>query len=125
MKKIGAIPVDRGKPDIEAVKTSLRVLKEKQKPLLIFPTGTRTSSPDEVQNLKNGVSMFATKTDSLIVPIVLVRKPKFLRSNRMIIGEPINPKDYANYEQINNQLTKQMEEMLNIYSYKSRKNKEK
>lgn len=125
LKKIGAIPVDRGKPDIEAVKTSLRVLKEKQKPLLIFPTGTRTSSPDEVQNLKNGVSMFATKTDSLIVPIVLVRKPKFLRSNRMIIGEPINPKDYANYEQINNQLTKQMEEMLNIYSYKSRKNKEK
>lgn len=125
LKKIGAIPVDRGKPDIEAVKASFRVLKDKQKPLLIFPTGTRTSSPDEVQNLKNGVSMFATKTDSLIVPIVLVRKPKLFRRNRMVIGESINPNDYENYEQINNQLTKQMEEMLEKYSYKSKKGKEK
>lgn len=118
LKKLGTIPVDRGKPDIEAVKSCLRVLKDKKKPLVIFPTGTRTSSPDEVKNLKNGVSMFATKADAKIVPIVLVRKPKFLRRNRMIIGEPIDPKNFENYDQINEQLTLQMEEMIQKYSYK-------
>jgi len=118
LKKLGTIPVDRGKPDIEAVKSCLRVLKDKKKPLVIFPTGTRTSSPDEVKNLKNGVSMFATKADAKIVPIVLVRKPKFLRRNRMIIGESIDPKNFENYDQINEQLTLQMEEMIQKYSYK-------
>ena len=125
LKSIGTIPVNRGKADIQAVKSCLRVLKDKQKPLVIFPTGTRTSSPDEVQNLKNGVSMFATKSDAKIVPIVLVRKPKFLRTNRMVIGEAIDPKDYNSYEEINKELTHRKEEMLEKYSYKSKKNKEK
>ena len=124
LKGLGTIPVVRGKADIQAVKSCLRVLKDKNKPLIIFPTGTRTSSPDEVQNLKNGVSMFATKADATIVPIVLVRKPKFLRRNRMIIGEAINPKDYSSYEEINNQLTHQMEEMIEKYSYKPKRKKE-
>lgn len=121
LKKLGTIPVDRGKADIEAVKCCLRVLKDKKKPLVIFPTGTRTSSPDEVKNLKNGVSMFAKKSDAPIVPIVLVRKPKFLRRNRMVIGEPIYPNNFETYDQINDALTKQMEEMIEKYSYKTRR----
>ena len=123
LKRLGTIPVARGKADIQAVKACLRVLKDKNKPLIIFPTGTRTSTPDEVQNLKNGVSLFATKADAKIVPIVLVRKPKFLRRNRMIIGEPIDPKNYSNFDEINNQLTLRMEEMIKKYYKKSKRDK--
>ena len=118
LKSIGTIPVSRGKADIQAVKSCLRVLKEKNKPLIIFPSGTRKSSPDEVKNLKNGVAMFATKADAKIVPIVLVRKPKFLRRNRMIIGNAIDTKDFKNYDEICSELTKKMEEMIQEYSYK-------
>src|SRR5574344_3023059 len=75
LKKLGCVPVHRGASDITAIKSCLRILNEKNRPLLIFPQGTRESTPEEVQNLKNGVAMFALKTKAPIIPIVIVRKP--------------------------------------------------
>ena len=127
LKSIGAIKVQRGTSDITAVKNCLRVLKEKNKPLLIFPTGTRNSSPEEVQELKNGVAMFALKANAPIVPMVIVRKPKLWRRNRLVIGEPIDISKYQGqkatkevYEEINAQITKSMEAMIEKYSYKKK-----
>lgn len=132
LKKIGCISVHRGQADITAVKQCLRVLKDKQKPLVIFPTGTRSSTPDEVQNLKNGVAMFSLKSDANIVPMVLVRKPKLFRRNRLVIGEPIDISKYADrkndksvYEEINKELSEKMEEMIQKYSYKKKQKKQK
>lgn len=130
MRSIGAISVNRGTSDIQAVKTTLRVLKEKDKPVLIFPTGTRESSPEEVQDLKNGVAMFALKANAPIVPIVVVRKPKLWRFNRVVIGKPIDISKYQGqkagkevFDQINAELTSKMEELLEKYSYKRDKKK--
>ena len=130
LKSIGAIKVQRGTSDITAVKNCLRVLKDKNKPLLIFPTGTRNSSPEEVQELKNGVAMFALKANAPIVPIVIVRKPKFLRRNRVVVGEPIDISKYQGqkatkeiYDEINAEITKRMEEMIEQYSYKKNEKK--
>lgn len=132
LKKIGCISVHRGQADITAVKQCLRVLKDKQKPLVIFPTGTRSSTPDEVQNLKNGVAMFSLKSDANIVPMVLVRKPKLFRRNRLVIGEPIDISKYADrkndksvYEEINKELSGKMEKMIQKYSYKKKQKKQK
>ena len=131
LSSIGGIPVQRGKSDIEAIKKTLRVLKEKNKPVLIFPTGTRESTPEEVQELKNGVAMFALKANAPIVPIVFVRSPKIFRRNRLVIGEPIYLTEYENqkpskeiYDEINAKITSSMQEMLEKYSYK-KKTKEK
>ena len=128
LKKIGAISVKRGEADIDAVKSCLRVLKDKNKPLLIFPTGTRNSSVEEVNNLKNGVASFALKANAPIVPIVLVRKPKIFRRNRLVIGEPIDISKYQSqrlgkdvYDAINAEITKSMDEMLIKYEFKKKK----
>ena len=130
LRKIGTIPVNRGKSDIEAVKKTLRVLNEKEKPLLIFPTGTRESSPEEVQDLKNGVAMFAIKANCPIIPMVIIRKPRIFRRNRFVVGEPIDVSKYQGqkitkemYDEINEQITKSMEEMLEKYAFKKKERK--
>lgn len=132
LKKLGGIPVSRGEADITAVKDCLRVLKEKNKPLVIFPSGTRESSPDEVENLKSGVAMFATKTDSKIVPMVFERKPRIFRPNRLIIGEPIDVEKFKQkaqgkelYALVCDELSRQMEILLLKHPYKSKKKKSK
>jgi 1-acyl-sn-glycerol-3-phosphate acyltransferase len=121
------VAVHRGQADLTAVKSCLRILKDKQKPLLIFPTGTRTSTPDEVENLKNGVAMFALKSQCQIVPMVLVRKPIIFRRNRLVVGEPIDITPFLDrkgdknvYAEINAILSARMEDMLNKYSYKKK-----
>lgn len=127
LKRIGCVKVRRGQADLEAIKSCLRILKDKQKPLVIFPTGTRTSTPDEVQNLKNGVAMFALKANCPIVPIVLVRKPSLFRRNRLVVGEPIDIARYSNlkadkdvYNKINDELSQKMEQLIKDNSYKNK-----
>lgn len=132
LKKLGCVSVKRGQADIEAVKGVLRILKDKQKPVVIFPTGTRTSTPDEVENLKNGVVMFALKSQAPIVPMVLVRKAKIFRRNRLVIGEPIDitpyldrVKDKSVYAEINQVLSLRLEGLVQQYGYKKKSKKTK
>lgn len=130
LKGIGCVFVKRGQADLNAVKECLRILKDKKKPLVIFPSGTRTSTPDEVENLKNGVVMFALKAQAPIVPMAMVRKAKIFRRNRLVIGEPIDitpylsrQKDKAVYDEINNILSHRIEQLIAQHSYKSKKTK--
>ena len=132
LKRLGCVSVKRGQADIEAVKGVLRILKDKQKPVVIFPTGTRTSTPDEVENLKNGVVMFALKSQAPIVPMVLVRKAKIFRRNRLVIGEPIDitpyldrAKDKSVYAEINQILSSRLEGLVQQYGYKKKSKKQK
>ena len=132
LKKLGCVSVKRGQADITAVKTVLRILKEKQKPVVIFPSGTRTSTPDEVENLKNGVVMFALKSQSPIVPMAFVRKAKLFRRNRLVIGEPIDitpyldrAKDKNVYAEINEILAKRIDDLIKKHSYKKKTKKQK
>ena len=85
-KKIGVYPVNRGGNDIESVKYTLKLLKNK-KNIVIFPEGTRVKE-GESQEYKNGLVFFALKTDCLVVPMVFRKKPRFFRFNKLVIGEP-------------------------------------
>ena len=125
---IGCVKVNRGKADIEAVKKVLTILKKKDKPIIIFPTGTRNSSPEEVQDIKNGVAMFSVKAQAPIVPMVMIKKPRFLRFNKLIIGKPLDLSKYegkpANkelYDEISNDLVNSMENLLNENTKKVKK----
>ena len=74
--------------------------------------------------------MFALKANAPIVPIVVVRKPKIWRFNRVVVGEPIDVSKYQGqkagkevFDEINAELTKRMEELIEKYSYKRDKKK--
>ena len=132
LKRLGCVPVKRGQADINAVKNVLRILKEKQKPIVVFPSGTRTSTLDEINNLKNGVVMFALKSQAPIVPVALVRKAKLFRRNRLVFGEPIDitpylerAKDKSVYAEINEILSLRLEGLIEKYGYKKKTKKQK
>lgn len=128
LRGIGCVKINRGTADIEAVKNVYTILKKKQKPIVIFPTGTRNSSPDEVQDIKNGVAMFSVKTQSPIVPMVLIKKPVPFRINKLVIGKPLDLSKYegmpANkelYAQISQDLSSAMEQLIEQNTKKKKK----
>ena len=88
LRKLGAFPVHHGQNDIEAVKTTLKYLKN-DKAMCIFPEGARLRTED-ANDLKNGVVNFALKTGSPIVPSVFVKKTNAFTFNTFIIGKPFN-----------------------------------
>lgn len=119
LRGIGCVKINRGTADIEAVKNVFTILKKKQKPIVIFPTGTRNSSPEEVQDVKNGVAMFSVKTQSPIVPMVLIKKPRMFCLNKFVIGKPLDLSKYEGlpatkelYDQISQDLTHAMEQLI-------------
>lgn len=90
--KAGVFGVDRGSADVKAVKTSMRYLKEGSK-LLIFPEGTRVRDGMELEP-KTGAVLFATRTNTPILPVYVPRKKKLFRFNTIVIGKPY----YAEFE---------------------------
>ena len=99
---LGAYPVDRGKADIKAIKTSLGILRSGHK-LLVFPEGRRVAE-SEAADVKNGAAMLASRTNSPIVPVYISRGRKpFINKITVVFGEPfkfekdkkaVSPKDY-------------------------------
>lgn len=90
MRKWGGIKIDRQGNDVNAIKESLRVLKNGKK-LVIFPEGTRNHNENmEMGEVKQGVAMFAIKAKVEIVPMFIMKKPKIWRRNRVIIGQPFD-----------------------------------
>ncbi len=87
LKSWGAIPVNRENVEMSTIKTVLNVLK-KEKMLLIFPQGRREKDLADMQGAKNGLALFALKTNSPIVPMWYVNKPKLFRRNTLLIGKP-------------------------------------
>ncbi|MGD9901736.1 MAG: lysophospholipid acyltransferase family protein [Spirochaetales bacterium] len=85
--KIGAIPVNRGKADIGAIKQVLTLLKNGGT-LGIFPGGTRQKNEGEEEEYKNGVTIFAVKGKAPVIPMVFLNKPKLFKKNVLIIGKP-------------------------------------
>lgn len=93
LRHLGAIPVNREEVGISTIKTAIKFL-EAEGQMIIFPEGTRKTSIEEAEALKNGMALFAVKTNSPLVPVVLLKKPRFLRCNKIIVGEPIDLSKY-------------------------------
>ena len=65
IRQLGAFPVNREKPGPSAIKHPVTQIKEHQKALVIFPTGTRYSN-----EMKGGAVTIARMAKAPIVPIV-------------------------------------------------------
>ncbi|MBR4271011.1 MAG: 1-acyl-sn-glycerol-3-phosphate acyltransferase [Clostridia bacterium] len=107
MDVVGAIPVNREEVAVSTIKEVLGVLNSNQ-PLLIFPEGTRKSSLEDTKALKNGMSMFAAKTNAIIVPAVFLRKPRPFVPNKIIVGEPIDISEFME----NGKISKEKYELI-------------
>lgn len=104
LTKLGGIKIDRQSNDITAFKNAMQVLKN-NKPLGIFPEGTRNKGDDMagMQDAKSGAIVFASKAGVPIIPMAIYRRPKFFRSNKILVGDPFyvegaNPKKLTKEE---------------------------
>lgn len=93
LRKCGFISVNRGAPDLSVIKKSVDALN-KNKIVTIFPEGTRNKTGEEMQELKKGIILIALKAKKPIVPMYFQKRPRFLRCNKLFIGEPIYFNDF-------------------------------
>lgn len=93
MKMAHAIPIDRGKTDLKAIKMSMKVLAE-NKILTIFPEGTRNKTNEDLGEVKAGAGMLAIKTKTPIVPVWIEKKPRIFRLNTIKFGKPFTLEEY-------------------------------
>ena len=87
------IAVKRDGSDVQALKDCLRILRSGGA-INIFPEGTRNRSYKEILPLQGGASMLSIKTQTPILPIVKVTRAKPFRRTHIIIGDPIEFKQY-------------------------------
>lgn len=110
-KVFGAFMVERDGKDIEAVKQSLRILKNGEI-LGIFPEGTRNGMA-KGEKVKNGAVLMAIKSGAPIIPAGIKGDYKLFRRVTMTYGEPI----YYDKSKINQQdkeeIDKLTEELMN------------
>ncbi len=92
LKGVGAIEIDRNAADIEAIRKSVDVLKAGHL-LAIFPQGGITEG-DRIQNLKSGVVLIALQAGVPIIPVHIVPPKKWYSRRTVVMGEPLDPKDY-------------------------------
>lgn len=86
LKKAGIIGIKRGKADVTAIKDAMRVLRDGEK-LLLFPEGTRVKEGESAA-AHTGAAMFATRTDTMLLPIYISPNKKLFRKTRVVFGKP-------------------------------------
>lgn len=91
IRKLGAVPIDRKKRDIGAVRVCMEILKSGGI-LMMFPQGTRRKQLRE-QDFKPGGVLMAYKTRSAIVPVYTNGKYRFWGRLRIYYGKPIYPEE--------------------------------
>ena len=87
--KMGAFGVDRGNSDINAIKTSIRCLKEGWK-LVIFPEGTRVKEGEEAE-AKGGAAMIAIRAGVQMQPVYIATEKRMFRKTKIVFGPAYAP----------------------------------
>ena len=86
LRKVGAFPVNRGKNDIAAIKTAMKVLKDGEV-LGIFPQGTRVEDGQQTQ-AKTGAFLIASKCNVPVLPVSIKGNYKFRSQISIKVLEP-------------------------------------
>lgn len=93
LKSLGVFPVRRQEADLNAVKTTLKYLKEGQI-VGLFPEGTRIKGGD-FGKANPGVAMFSIKSGKPVIPVYIKANYKIFSKITIIIGKPI---DFIKYK---------------------------
>lgn len=119
LHKFDVIPVDRSKADLGAIKKVFGAINRKRH-VCICPQGTRSKTVEIDENtVKEGISLFALRTGTPVLPMVIVKKPKIFRLNKIIVGELIYPdmtraKDKEYSEEFTKLVVAKMNELLGV-----------
>ena len=104
LKSLGGIPIDRDNPDMKTMLSLMKILKEGHK-LTVFPEGTRNKTgTTELQPIKGGAVLFAVKTKTPVVPVMILKKAKLFVRNKMIIGKPFTLDDFYDKKLSNSEI---------------------
>ena len=110
LRMLGMYPIKRGSADIEAIKVSLKILKNNEL-LMIFPEGTRNGMAKGVKP-KNGAVVMAIKAGVPIIPVGIIGNFKPFRKITMKIGKPIDYRSYKDKVKDKELMTKLTEELM-------------
>lgn len=110
-KVFGVYPVKRGKADLQAIKISLKLLKQNEL-LLMFPEGTRNGL-EKGKKAKNGATLISATAEKPIVPIGIQGSFKPFRKVILNIGKPIDYSKYKEEVKDKEQASKLTEELMN------------
>jgi len=88
MRRINAFPVDRGKPDLSAIRDSIAVL-QRGDVLGIFPEGTRHKNKPMLGEMHPGAALVALRTGSPVVPVAIRGRYAFRGTVTVLFGEPM------------------------------------
>lgn len=115
-KIFGIYPVKRGKADLQAIKISLKLLKQNEL-LLMFPEGTRNGMA-KGKKAKNGAVLIAATADKPIIPVGIQGSFKPFRKVVVNIGKPIYYSEYKDKikdkEQASELTEKLMQEIIKL-----------
>lgn len=101
-KLYGFFPVDRNSRDIEAMKMSLKIIKNGEV-LGIFPEGTRHGF-EKNGRIKNGTARIALKTGAKVIPVGIKGNYKLFRKVTVTYGKPI---DFSEYKTTDKEVEKE------------------
>lgn len=87
LRKIYAYPVDRGKPDMSAIRDSLAVLKDGGI-VGIFPEGTRQGGRGALGEMHPGAALIALRGHAQVVPVAIRGRYGFMRTITVAYGKP-------------------------------------
>lgn len=119
-KVFGIFPVKRGGKDLEAIKTSLKILKNGEI-LTMFPEGTRNGFAKGVKP-KNGAVLIAIKAGVPIIPCGVQGSFKPFTKVKLNYGKPIyfeKDTDVQNKEIVNELTKKMMDEVVRLRDEKT------
>lgn len=93
LKLMGCIRVDRNISDIDAVRSSVDVIK-KGHTLAIFPQG-HIERDEGISSIKSGAVLIALQSGAPIIPVYSGKPKKWFRRRTLVIGEPFYCTDYC------------------------------
>ena len=86
-KSAGITFIDRENPSVSSIKSILGILKS-DRPILVFPEGTRNKESNELMETKPGAAMFAIKARAPMIPMMVYERARAFRMNYVYVGEP-------------------------------------
>lgn len=114
VRQVKAICVDRGKPDLGAIRRMLAMVKQGEL-LLIFPEGTRNRHPESqpLLPLQEGTAMVALRGGVPAIPLWICGKYNPWRGLCVAVGKPIDLDEFRQERRPDLELaTKRIEEAL-------------
>jgi len=92
-KAAGIVFVDRDNPSVASIKAILGYLK-RDKPILVFPEGTRNRESRELLETKSGAAVFAVKSSAPVIPMLIYERARAFRRNYLYVGEPFELSEF-------------------------------